>query len=266
MSKSKIGKGSLPVAAATGPRTEAEAAAIQRYRQSQNDNTTPLFKAGADGDVEIDHPDDQVGARLLAESIGSPSPAVFNDLVRQLKANSMDQKADIDAGKLNFALGTVAAVKPRDIFEALLATQMAQVHAAMMDATRRAGQAGHHSIRDAELRAANALARTFTTQLEALKRYRSSGHQRVTVIHQHIHEGGQAIGVTNHGGGRDGGIKQIEGQSHGPDRGTLAAAAERPSLPSPIEADEATLPVASGEGQEGLPVPRRTGRGTQRGS
>ncbi|HET6388222.1 hypothetical protein [Hyphomicrobium sp.] len=263
MSKSKIRK-NTPPAAASGARTEAEAAAVQRYRQCQNGNTAPSFKPAAGGDVEIDHPDDQVGARLIAESIGSPTPSVFNGLIRQLRVNSMDHQADVDVGKLNFALGVVAAVKPRDIFETLLATQMAQVHAAMMDATRRASQAGHHSIRDAEVRATNALARTFTTQLDALKRHRSSGHQRVTVVHQYVHEGGQAIGVTNYGGGCYGGSNQIKGQSHEPDRGTLEPPAERPSLPSPIKADEATLPSAGGEGQEDLPVPRRTGRRTER--
>ena len=39
----------------------------------------------------------------------------------------------------------------------------------------------------------NKLARTFATQVEALKRYRSGGEQKMTVQHVHVAEGGQAI-------------------------------------------------------------------------
>jgi hypothetical protein len=37
------------------------------------------------------------------------------------------------------------------------------------------------------------LARSFCTQVEALKRYRSRGAQKMTVQHVHVAEGGQAI-------------------------------------------------------------------------
>jgi len=46
--------------------------------------------------------------------------------------------------------------------------------------------------------------RTFTTQIEALQRLRGKGGQRVTVKHNHIHEGGQAI-VGNVSPGKGGG-------------------------------------------------------------
>jgi hypothetical protein len=46
---------------------------------------------------------------------------------------------------------------------------------------------------DSAERAFNKLARTFTTQLEALKRYRTGGEQKVTVQHVSVSEGGQAI-------------------------------------------------------------------------
>ena len=49
------------------------------------------------------------------------------------------------------------------------------------------------------------LLRTFTTQMEALKRYRTGGQQKVTVEHVHVNEGGQAIvGVVNRGEGSSG--------------------------------------------------------------
>ena len=46
---------------------------------------------------------------------------------------------------------------------------------------------------DSASNAFNKLARTFAVELEALKRYRTGGEQRVTVQHVTVNEGGQAI-------------------------------------------------------------------------
>ena len=47
----------------------------------------------------------------------------------------------------------------------------------------------------------NKLARTFATQMEALRKHRNGGQQRVRVEHVHVHPGGQAIvGDVHHGG------------------------------------------------------------------
>ena len=55
---------------------------------------------------------------------------------------------------------------------------------------------------DAAERALNKLARTFATQMDALKRYRTGGQQKVTVEHVTVNEGGQAIvGAVSAGGG-----------------------------------------------------------------
>lgn len=54
---------------------------------------------------------------------------------------------------------------------------------------------------DASERALNKLARTYATQLEALKRYRTGGQQTVTVEHVTVNAGGQAIvGAVTDGG------------------------------------------------------------------
>ncbi len=46
---------------------------------------------------------------------------------------------------------------------------------------------------DSAERAFNKLARTFSAQVEALKRYRTGGEQKVTVEHVTVNEGGQAV-------------------------------------------------------------------------
>ena len=46
------------------------------------------------------------------------------------------------------------------------------------------------------------LLRTYTAQMEALKRYRTGGQQKMIIEHVHVHKGGQAIvGSVNPGGG-----------------------------------------------------------------
>ena len=54
------------------------------------------------------------------------------------------------------------------------------------------------------INSATKLMRTYTTQMEALIKYRNKGKQQITVKHQHVNvnEGGQAvIGDVNQGGG-----------------------------------------------------------------
>jgi hypothetical protein len=46
--------------------------------------------------------------------------------------------------------------------------------------------------------------RTFVAQMEALKKYRTGGQQKMIVEHVNVNEGGQAIvGTVNQGGGKN---------------------------------------------------------------
>jgi len=75
----------------------------------------------------------------------------------------------------------------------MLAAQMAVVHVAVMRFARRLDRVETIVQQDSTERALNKLARTFTTRIEALKRYRTGGEQKVTVQHVSVGEGGQAI-------------------------------------------------------------------------
>ena len=57
---------------------------------------------------------------------------------------------------------------------------------------------------DSAERALNKLTRTFAMQMDTLKRYRTGGHQKVTVEHVTVQAGGQAIvgAVQTGAGGR----------------------------------------------------------------
>ena len=82
---------------------------------------------------------------------------------------------------------------------------------------------------------------TFATQMETLKRYRSTGEQKMTVEHQHVtvNEGGQAI-VGNVSTPLGGGVpKKPEEQPHA----KQIAYAPGETLPGHIEAIPETMPL-----------------------
>jgi hypothetical protein len=84
-------------------------------------------------------------------------------------------------------------IEPRDQVESALAAQMATVHLAMMKSMQDLPLATNLLQQAAAERAINKFARTFTAQVEVLKRYRSGGEQKVTVQHVWVSGGGQAI-------------------------------------------------------------------------
>ena len=110
----------------------------------------------------------------------------------------------VDEEASNFALGFVDAMDPKDPAEALLLTQMAATHQATIMLARRLNHVENIPQQDAAERALNKLARTYTAQMDTLKRYRSKGQQTVRVERVNVESGGQAIvGNVSKGGARD---------------------------------------------------------------
>lgn len=163
------------------------------------------LQKGDDGTLQVtyDHEDPSLGALLLMADMGSTDPAFFFGLTSQVAAlGSFNRQVDQDAS--NFALAVIRGVEPRDQMEAMLAAQMAAVHTATMMLARRLNHVENLPQQDAAERALNKLARTFTMQMEALKRYRTGGQQKVTVEHVTVNAGGQAIVGNVARGGRGG--------------------------------------------------------------
>ncbi len=90
-------------------------------------------------------------------------------------------------------MAIVAELAPNDAVEAMLATQMAAIHIAMMRQSRMLACVYSIELLDLHERALNKLARTFAAQTEALRKHRSGGQQKMVVEHVHVHSGGQAI-------------------------------------------------------------------------
>jgi hypothetical protein len=177
-------------------RTEKEKAAVKKHRDRvAAEPTTPRLKfskSATASEISLDHPDPALGASLLAEALGTANYDFMNGLLKQI-ANASSQGREIDEQGVNFLLSVVTGVKPRDQIEAMLAAQMGVIHTAIMTFGRRLSHVDTLPQQDSAERALNKLARTFAMQVEALKRYRTGGEQKVTVQHVSVSDGGQAI-------------------------------------------------------------------------
>jgi hypothetical protein len=227
--KQRSGEASAPASSATeekqSARTKAvaapydpkptEKAAVDAWRARRRARApSPSIKLRKQGDstkVEFDHPDTAMGTILMMEALGTTSTSFMDVLVRQL-INAGTQGREPDQATVNFMLSVVKSVEPKDEIEAMLAAQMAAVHMASMTFARRLAHVDTIPQQDSAERAFNKLARTFTTQMEALKRYRTGGQQKVIVEHVTVQAGGQAIvGNVSHPGG--GSSRENEGST-----------------------------------------------------
>jgi len=181
------------------PTPEQEEAAKAVAARLRGKTPAPVLKV-KDGSIVIESPDEITGACRLMEALGTADKNFQYGLISQL-ANVGSQGTEIDERGLNFMMSMVKAVEPKDPVEAMLAAQMAAVHNATMTFARRLAHVENIPQQDAAEKAFNKLARTFTTQMAALKQYRTGGQQKMTVEHVHVHEGGQAIVGNVQGGG-----------------------------------------------------------------
>jgi hypothetical protein len=157
----------------------------------------PEFPKGAEGKLVTDG-NPPVNLRRLVQTLGS-----FD---RRNVAYVLGQATDTvpygnhrEIGNINFAAAELHAIGPRDGLETLLAVQMAGVHNIAMEFLRRAALKEQTSDGlDLNVSRATRLLRIFALQMEALKKYRSNGEQKVQVEHVHVHRGGQAIVGVNH--------------------------------------------------------------------
>jgi len=122
----------------------------------------------------IDHPDPELGERLMADALGVSDRDAMHGILRQLV------KASVSGGKpdevsLSFMISMVKSIKPRDAVEAMLVAQMVSVHVMAMRCAYHLANAEDIARQDSAGRALGRLARTFPAQMEALNRYRNNG-------------------------------------------------------------------------------------------
>jgi hypothetical protein len=175
---------------------------MQAYFEEQRQNPPPpRVKAirEEEGTVRLvpDHPDAWVGLVRLLDAMGLKDPSLYSALLSQMAA-----VVDGDEDALNAMIAFVRGLEPKDALEATLAAHMASVHVLTMRFARRLNHVETIAQQDSAERALNKLARTFTTQVETLKKYRTGGEQKVTVQHVSVNDNAQAIvGNVSAGGG-----------------------------------------------------------------
>jgi hypothetical protein len=182
--------------------------AIQKAAARQIDRTQPIkvtMEIQPDGPPIIGCPHNDADGFMvhLRETFGGSS----NDFAwRQLGLIRTAGNAT-DTEELNAALAFVGGLQPNDEIEAALAVQMLGTHEASVRLLATAMKSGHIDSIERYVNMATKMQRTFTAQVEAMKRYRSSGEQTIRVQHQSVtvQDGGQAIvGDVQQGGGRRG--------------------------------------------------------------
>ena len=132
---------------------------------------------------------------------------------------------------------------------------------AVMTAARRLAHVESVVQQDSAVAMFSKLARTYTTQIESLKRYRATGEQNIRVQHQHVtvNEGGQAIvGDVSSGGGGD--PNEYRHQPHAPEATRHVAAPDGPTVHGDIQALAPALPGPGGPGVADMQDARRSGR------
>ena len=133
----------------------------------------------------------------LRSICGSKSPQFNKVLFRQTLSTMWVLGRGPDAQDKHIAAvsAALAAFKPTDEIEAMLASQAIAMNCAAMECFRRAMVPDQPADIASKLRRDGAnLARGMTDMLDALDRKRGKGgQQRVTVEHVHVHSGGKAI-------------------------------------------------------------------------
>ena len=164
-------------------------------RVSQRDKTAPNVSVKmVDGVVQLtigEKGDPEERLKLMA-ALGTYDMDFLSPLISQV-GNSVSTKGKIDQGSLQFVVSFIKSIEPESEIETMLAAQMAAVHVCAMDASRRYLWADTLAGKDSAERALTKLTRTFTTQMDALKRYRAKAQQTVRVERVTVESGGQAV-------------------------------------------------------------------------
>jgi hypothetical protein len=159
-----------------------------------SDKPVPRLKQVKDqpGSITLNYPVYMIARGTLSKALGTADWNFVGEIISQLVAVSANSHG-VDEKKLNFLLSVIKGIDSNDQIETMLAVQMAVVHMTAMEFAQHFSLIDSLPQQDSAERIVNRLMRTFVQQLEALKRHRTGGEQKVTVQHVSVGEGGQAI-------------------------------------------------------------------------
>jgi len=178
----------------------------------------------------------------IMKALGTADIDFLMGLLGQI-SNAGSRGRELDPVGVDFMLAVIKGIQPRDQVEAMLASQMAAVHMASMTLAGRLAHVEDIRQQDSAERAFTKLTRTFAAQMEALKRYRTGGEQKVTVQHVTVSDGAQAI------------VGNVTHSSRKEAAGSREAAAKKSAASRPLLADAKTPPMPIIEESKRAPVP-----------
>ena len=182
--------------------TPHERSAVDAYLAHKKENPPPprlkvLGTEGSQVQIGPDHPHYPTGMVMFYEALGTKDEALVSGLLGQLASVAKGSERE-----MNFMLSMVQGLEPKDPLEAMLATQMAAVQTLTMRHAIQLANSNTYKGQEHAERVLNKLARTFLSQMETLKRYRTGGEQKVTVQHVSVNDNARAIvgNVSTRGG------------------------------------------------------------------
>jgi hypothetical protein len=192
--------------------TEEEKMRMAHYRE-RSERKPIKFKSrksdSRDPTIALQDPDDPLVAVKMLEALGTPDKDfqghLLDQVIQTFKGTVSTDGADYDkvAAAANNATAILSGIHPQDEIEGMLAVQMIGVHNMAMETMRLAILGGQtFEGKKSNVNYASKMLRTFVAQMEALKKYRTGGQQKMIVEYVNVSEGGQAIVGTVHQGGR----------------------------------------------------------------
>lgn len=194
--------------------TDEEKARLAKYQERANRKPVKFKTVESDSDnptIALQDPDDPLLAVKMLEALGTPDSELQSYQLGQAiqtfngTASADGFNNDKIAPSANNALAILTGIQPQDELEGMLAVQMIGVHNMAMETLKRAILAGQSfEGKQVNINQATKMLRTFMAQMEALKKYRTGGQQKMIVEHVHVSGGGQAIvGTVTQGGGKN---------------------------------------------------------------
>ncbi|MFZ2395321.1 MAG: hypothetical protein WAW09_03450 [Smithella sp.] len=177
-------------------------ALVRKFFKKKVENAPAKYKVDKNSENETclvpDESDLTFHYAKLFRAFGTSSVALQGHFVNQLTSifSGCTSKADSEkiVSACNMAIAIIDEIRPRDVIEGMLITQMIGVHNMAMETLRRAMLTEQtFAGKEANVYQATKMLRTFTQQMDTLKNYRQKGQQKVTVEHVNVNNGGQAI-------------------------------------------------------------------------
>ena len=215
----------------------------------------------------------ELWACLLLDAFGTRSPNVANAFMSQLADLCPDVWLDgecqgLDAYKFELVVAIVKAMKPRNEAEAALACQAAALHLATMKVGSRLSQSSYVDPRSAASLAM--LGKAYARQLETLSAMQGTRKsvRQVIRVEKNVTLNYSRDEKHFHLRGEGGGYSRSSTYGTGGQRARARDAAMPPECSAlPSASEVRAMPVASGEGEEGLPLTwRREGLGRTEGT